>query len=110
MNQKPDKCDCKSYNAQVGTVEEVVLPQPDWLPEGERKNGVPVDACIAKVVQHLWDNGVPTLSSCCGHNHRFGSPNIVLGENVDNYSLVRKLISDLDGRHFELSQWKRVIV
>lgn len=103
-------CNCKSYNAQVGETEEVVLPRPDWLPEGERRNGVPVDACIAELVKHLWANGVITLSSCCGHNGLFGRPSLVLGESVDNYSQVRQLIKEKDSRLFELSQWKRVIV
>lgn len=104
------KCNCRSYNAQIGEVEEIVLPRPDWLPEGERVNGVPVDACIAQVIKQLWYHGIVTLSSCCGHNGLFGSPSIVLGEHVENYSKVRRLIKKIDDRPFELSQWKRVIV
>lgn len=103
-------CNCKSYNAQIGEVEEVVLPHPAWMREGDRMNGVPVDACIAGVIKHLWANDIVTLSSCCGHNRYFGAPSIVLGENADNYSHIRQLIADKDSRNFELSQWKRVIV
>jgi len=101
---------CVSYNAQIGTTPEVILPRPDWLPEGERTNGVPVDACIAPVVEYLWAKGITTLGSCCGHGGRHGSPSLVLGENVEDYRKVRMLIAEKDPRNFELSQWKRVIV
>ena len=103
-------CECKSYNAQIGTVPEVILPHPKWMPERERVNGVPVDACIAEVVKHLWANNIVTLSSCCGHNGKMGFPSIVLGESESNISRVRQLIADKDDRNFELSQWKRVIL
>lgn len=77
-----------------------------------------VDTCIAKVIQHLWDNDIWTENSCCGHigsDNRpqyWGSagPSIVLGSAVDNYSCVRELIAEVDDRKFELSQWKRVVV
>lgn len=39
-------------------------------PEHIVKDGnhyIPVDACIVPVVQTLWDAGIVTLSSCCGH-------------------------------------------
>lgn len=103
-------CTCKSYNAEIGTEPEVVLPRPKWMPEGERINGVPVDACIAKVILYLWEHGVTTLSSCCGHNGRFGVPSIVLGNGESNIGLIRQRIADVDDRNFELSQWKRVIL
>lgn len=103
-------CKCKSYNGDFGTTPEVVLPRPAWMPDGERINGVPVDACIAEVVKHLWANGVVTLSSCCGHNRHYGPPSLVLGGSESNISRVRQLIADKDSRNFELSQWKRVIL
>lgn len=31
---------------------------------------VPVDSCIASLVQRLNDIGLHTLGSCCGHNKR----------------------------------------
>ncbi|MEE9198152.1 MAG: hypothetical protein V3U45_08395 [bacterium] len=34
---------------------------------------VPVDRCIAPVVQRLNDAGVRTLNSCCGHGRAPGS-------------------------------------
>lgn len=103
-------CSCRSYNAQIGDVPEVILPRPGFLPEGERVNGVPVDACISPVIEYLWSKGVSTLSSCCGHNGKLGSPSIVLGGAEENYSQIRELIAEIDPRHFDLSQWRRVVV
>lgn len=98
---------CLSYNRQTGELPEVVLPRPDWMPEGERVNGVPVDHCLADAVQHLWDNGVVTLSSCCGHGKR--RPSLVLG-NGEDPGVARRLIAEVDGREFNLHQWRLVDV
>lgn len=79
------------------------------LPDGERAyKDVAIDACIAPVIKHLWDNGVTTGGSCCGHSK--APPSIVLAEGVENYSQIRQLIKEKDNRWFELSQWKRVFV
>lgn len=97
------KDNCYSYNGDFGRVKTVQLQH--------KTNGTKsIDACIAPVIKHLWDNGVWTIGSCCGHGGRFGTRSIVLGENEDNYSRIRELIKEKDNRYFELSQWKRVIV
>lgn len=60
---------------------EVLVPIPPLLwdnnavyPEGAEhvvsesgEHCVPVDECIAPAVTALWDAGIVTLSSCCGH-------------------------------------------
>ncbi|MFK4897368.1 hypothetical protein [Lactococcus petauri] len=105
-------CNCYSYNAVCGEDKETELKAPVI------GKSIFVDACIAKVIQHLWDNDIWTESSCCGHigaDNRpeyWGSagPSIVLGSTVDNYSRVRELIAEVEDRRFELSQWKRVVV
>lgn len=96
-------CDCHSYNGGFGTTREVSLTH-------KTMGTYVIDACIAPVIEHLWDSGIWTMSSCCGHNGKFGFPSIVLGENEDSYSRIRQLIDEKDDRYFELSQWKRVIV
>lgn len=104
-----DLDNCKSYNAQIGTVEEVILPRPNWMPEGERLNGVPVDACLAKVIQTLWDHGFTTLGCCCGHGGRIDDrPSIILGESEYKLETIRKLIASVDDRDFKLQQWELV--
>lgn len=104
------KCSCHSYNGDFGSEPEVLLTMLTSIsPEGERKyKEVAIDACIAPVIQHLWDNGVNTGGSCCGHNNN--SPSIVLGDGSENYSQIRKWIKEKDNRWFELSQWRRVLV
>lgn len=107
------KCDCHSYNGDFGSKREVLLSMPvrskpageDWQIKYKKVN---IDACIAPILKHLWQNNVVTEGSCCGHNRQ--SPSIVLGQGVENYSEVRKLIKQKDSRWFELSQWKRVLV
>jgi len=99
MNQ----CDCHSYNGDFGKTKEVQI-------QHETRGSISIDACIASVISKLWDNGISTIGSCCGHNGSFGFSSIVLGENEDNYSHIRKLIKEVDDRYFELTQWKRVIV
>jgi hypothetical protein len=99
---------CKSYNWAIGELEEVVLARPDWLPEGKRLNGVPVDNCIADVIELLWSNGVTTLGSCCGHGKK--NPSIVLSEGQGNYEQIESLICELDSRRWELFQWQLVDV
>lgn len=103
---KQYKCDCHSYNGDFGSIPERILKAP----KSTGKDTICVDECIADVLQHLWTNNIPTLSSCCGHNGVFGVPSIVLGEGVENYTHVRELIKVIDDRHFELTQWKRVII
>lgn len=79
------------------------------LPNGQHEyKEVSIDACIAPVIQHLWNNGVNTAGSCCGHGKE--PPSIVLGDGAENYSQIRQWIKEKDSRWFELSQWKRVLV
>lgn len=102
---------CKSYNKQIGEIPEVVLPRPAFLRDGERVNGVPVDACLAKVIQHLWDHNVVTLNSCCGHGGQVDDkPSIILGQAEYKLETIRKLIAEVDDRDFKLLQWKLIEV
>lgn len=100
-------CTCKSYNRGIGTTPEVILPRPSWMRDGERINGVPVDACIAPVIRHLWAHGVPTLGSCCSHNGETAAkPNIILPTHFTDILKAKILISQVDQRAFALLQWQ----
>lgn len=105
-----NKCDCHSYNGDFGSTPEVRLKKLVSIsPEGERNyKDVMIDTCIASVIQHLWDKGVNTGGSCCGHGNK--PPSIVLGPGAENYSQILEWIAEKDDRWFELSQWKRVLV
>lgn len=105
-----NKCKCHSYNGDFGETKEVILDMLTSVsPEGQKTyKKVAIDACIAPVIEHLWNKGVNTIGSCCGHGNN--SPSIVLGQGAENYSQIREWIKEKDNRWFELSQWRRVIV
>lgn len=69
-------CNCASYNAATPGDPEVILTIKDYFPEmiSDRET-VCVDRCIAPVVQLLWQAGIWTLNSCCGHNKE--APSII---------------------------------
>lgn len=98
-----DMCDCKSYNKQVGTVEERIL-YPKFYTDGR---SVCVDECIADVVLHLWKRGIMTWNSCCGHNGLFGRPMIIIGENasIATVKYYRAIIKEIDNREFDILSW-----
>lgn len=106
-------CNCRSYNAGVGDVEEVKLTPPPELGVvdciGDPKTAVFVDACIAHVIEHLWANGVLTMDSCCGHGGQFGRPNIMIGSGstTDDAAQVVDLIAQVDSRQFDVFSWQR---
>lgn len=104
-------CDCKSYNGDFGTVPEVVIPAPSWLrvSETKRARGVCVDACIVHAVQHLWNCGVCTRSSCCGHGQRL--PSLVLEDesSAQHAIRVRALLAEVDSREWELLAWHKTL-
>lgn len=104
------KCGCYSVNGDFGTTPPVKLRMLSAvLPDGKREyKDVSIDACLVPVIQHLWDNGVNTANSCCGHG--IINPSIVLGDGVENYSHIHELIEEKDSRRYQLMQWKKVIV
>ncbi len=77
-------CDCQSYNQpeRTGSVPEVELDQARYFPDTGRPT-VCVDACIAPMIERLWQAGIRTRHSCCGHNGRFGPPSVGLDAAKD---------------------------
>lgn len=68
MNE--DWCTCENVDfGSYGNQVELTPPQDinimSW--DGQRKNTVCVDACLAKEIQYLWSKGVMTSGCCCGH-------------------------------------------
>lgn len=96
-------CACPVLACERCGCHETVLPRPDWLPQGERVNGVPVDACIADRVLALWSAGLHTRGSCCGHGKC--APSIVIPEAVPAEPYVRLL-----GPDWTIYQWQLVPV
>lgn len=64
-----------------------------------------IDACIAKTIRHVWDSGIVTLNSCCGHGK--DSPTIILEQNCNKFHAdkVREIIAQVDSRSFKLLSW-----
>jgi hypothetical protein len=77
-------CDCQSYNQPecTGSVPEVVLNQARYFSDTGRPT-VAVDACIALMIDRLWQAGIRTRHSCCGHNGRFGPASVGLDSAND---------------------------
>jgi len=88
----------------------VVVPLPDWCDTGKQNRTVCIDKCILHIIIHLWNNGIETLSNCCGHDKGFGKPSIVFPSEYTKARMehIKRLIRGVDNRGFELSQWKRI--
>ena len=80
-------CNCRSnYLGTDGDPEAVLVPPVSLnilTCFGEPKTKITVDFCIVGLILKLWDAGVKTLSSCCGHS--LESPTIVLAFKEDAY-------------------------
>lgn len=84
----------------------VGLILPDDIDTAREKRIVDVDLCCAKLLQHLWNNRVQTLSHCCGHGKQ--KPSIVVADYYSPESVghIKKLISQVDSREWTIFQWK----
>jgi len=69
---------------------EVKLNKPDYL---SNCLIVPVDACLAPLIQMLNDYGIETMACCCGHGRtghshiRISSQNIILTQFGNDFSV-----------------------
>lgn len=96
------KCNCDSYNQGDGTgTPEVILYPKDPILTGGRES-VCVDSCISGVISHLWDVGLPTLNSCCGHNK--SEPSVVIPEGNDPQNYL-SVIAEIDSRDWTVFMW-----
>lgn len=75
---------------KYGTNKDVFLLK-EKLFSGRRE--IPVDACIAPLVQILNDFGIETITCCCGHGKtvkssiRISSKNVRLSQLVDDFAV-----------------------
>jgi len=104
------QCNCKSYNKPEwgGEKPEVCLPKPEWSPR--QNTTICIDACIADAIQMLWDNGIHTANSCCGHNK--WNPTIILenSSSQEECDKAKRLLSQNDGRDWKILQWRLVSI
>lgn len=73
-------------------------------PNGKGRTHVPVDPCIAHLVQGLNDAGLQTVASCCGHGKRPGNimledgQELVIAPDYDTAREIDRLFpSDIQG-------------
>jgi hypothetical protein len=92
-------CNCHSYNAGTGDVPEVLFNAKDYF-EVDKSKIVCIDACISEQIKMLWQNGIWTLGSCCGHNGLFGDASVIIANNADP-----KKVKDLLKKHDPKRQW-----
>lgn len=82
----------------------VTVPAPAWL-RTEGRETVALDGCISEVVPELWEQGVVTLGSCCGHGA--SAPSLVLAEEQSPFA-ARDALAAIDGRTWDLFRWQLV--
>lgn len=58
---------CKCVNVSMGSYKVSIAVVNPFT-----KEIVGVDKCIIDEVQSLWDKGIETIESCCGHNKTTG--------------------------------------
>ena len=91
------KCSCQSYNRpDLGGDNPPVIMKGKFV----KKIGITVDACLEPIIQKLWDEGIPTDNSCCGHNGKLGKPSIILKEKD---AIKAK---EIVGTDIEIMYWK----
>lgn len=97
-------CNCKSYNLEIGTVDEEILSPPF------QDRTVCIDSCIKDLVLMVWSAGIITRGSCCGHNN--SNPSLILdGITTDEQlEIVKVIIKDNDTREFDILMWKLKLV
>ena len=89
-----NKCNCYSYNMVIGKTPEVGLIAPSWSHKSlndHPANLIMVDACIAETIKELWNRGIETLSSCCGHNIYEPSVVVSLAQRPDCYKILKEI-------------------
>ena len=95
-------CNCHSYNWDIGKESEIVMIHP------LTGYNVCIDACIAHVIKHLWNNHIWTGGSCCGHNRQIPWVGLWLMPQYDYHSnvyrnWVRSVIAEVDNREWNIT-------
>ncbi len=107
------KCKCISHNQPEDwqTDKSIILTPPfPSRPVGEAEiphKTVCVDYCIAKVIQFLWEKGIYTTGSCCGHNKV--NPSVIVSGNKllsIQVLVIEGIIKALDNRSWDIYEWR----
>jgi len=93
---------------------DAVAPEgSEHVVDDDGEHCIPVDACIAPAVRALWDAGIVTLASCCGHPEPGGHPWGVItiqtqpGVRQGGAQLVRReRYAELLAAEADLARWR----
>ena len=107
MQKNGQPCLCKSYNnpEQRQVVEEKILTYPFT------GKAVSIDDCIADTILFLWNKGIRTTGSCCGHNR--DNPSVILEQDNATEDIVLAALQVIrdsgDLRDWDILSWTMTI-
>ena len=101
-------CDCYSYNGDFGSEPPAILNPNHYFNWSHTAKKVCVDACIAKEIEALWEAGIWTRGSCCGHNGEYGNVNVVVAKREDPEETAEVLEEVNPNREWDVLQWQLV--
>jgi hypothetical protein len=64
-------CNCVNVRIQSYS-NQTVLDYPEWFKSSKKVRAAGIDNCILEEIKSLWEAGIQTLESCCGHNQADG--------------------------------------
>jgi hypothetical protein len=64
-------CNCVNVRIQSYS-NQTVLDYPEWFKSSKKVRSAGIDNCILEEIKSLWEAGIQTLESCCGHNQADG--------------------------------------
>lgn len=56
-------------NIEMGSYQnQTILDYPLWFKSEKKIRKAGIDNCLVDEIKYLWDIGIQTVESCCGHN------------------------------------------
>lgn len=60
---------CNCLNVSIGSyANQTIIQYPDWFVSEKKIRAAGIDNCILEEIKQLWESGIQTSESCCGHN------------------------------------------
>jgi hypothetical protein len=88
-------CKCISYNQP----EKYQIIKTKILFYKYLNKTVCIDACIADCIKQLWEAGIKTTGSCCGHNKN--KPSVIVKTNTEK-KVAFTLLKEIDDRQWDV--------
>lgn len=84
----------------------VTVQLPNRIAKWKKNRTVTIDECIVDTIKYLWENGIDTSGSCCGHEKSL--PNLVIPDGYNDKEIIRimGLIKEIDSREWDICQWR----